>query len=254
MRATGKPKTSIYFHIKDIPLSAERVQAARKISGDHIRQYALARKGKSNRTFNRFGAWTPPLVLLVAHFIFDGEINVRRGCFYNNRSIALIQRVEHLMEEVYAFPPARYVNRITGVHRISFFNVALGAYMFNKSRELLEQIAGMPETHKREFLRAFFDDEGCMTFTRKKRLIRGYQKDISILFLVQCLLSDLTIASTICMPNEISISGKDNLLRFQKEINFSKGVRINGNRSNSIWKESLEKRELLERAIKSFKN
>ncbi|OGG72878.1 hypothetical protein A3A38_01555 [Candidatus Kaiserbacteria bacterium RIFCSPLOWO2_01_FULL_53_17] len=67
------------------------------------------------------------------------------------------------------------------------------------------------------------------------------------------MLSDFNIESRIQLPNEIVSVGKENLLKFEKEIGFSPGVRINGKRSNSIWKQSLEKREILRRAIASYK-
>ena len=53
--------------------------------------------------------------------------------------------------------------------------------------------------------------------------------------------------------NEVMISGKENLKKFQKEIGFSLGIRRNKNRSNSIWKKPLEKKFLLSEAIKSYK-
>jgi intein-encoded DNA endonuclease-like protein len=159
------------------------------------------------------------------------------------------------MSDVYAFPSKRYVNIHTGVTRSMYFNVELGEYLQQKSTELIQAIPHLPAKFKIEFLRAFFDDEGCMDFRpSKKKRVRGYQKDTAILTLVHQLLSDINIASRIILPNEVVISGKENLLKFQKEINFSSGVRINGLRSNSIWKESLEKRELLRRAIASFKD
>ena len=121
--------------------------------------------------------------------------------------------------------------------------------------ELLETIARFPKDMRREFLKSFFDDEGCMDFRAKKNLrrIRGYQKKVPVLYLIQELLADFGIDSKVALPNEVVITGKENLIKFQKEINFSRGVRINGNRPNSIWKQSLEKRVLLERAIDSYK-
>ena len=109
---------------------------------------------------------------------------------------------------------------------------------------------------KREFIRAFFDDEGCMDFRPKNnvRRIRGYQKDVLILKIIKTLLADLNIESRVILPNEVVISGKENLMRFEREINFSPGVYMNGNRSNSRWKKHVEKRELLRQAIASFKN
>ena len=167
-----------------------------------------------------------------------------------------MEKVERNMKEIYEFPPALYLNKLTGVSRISYFNVALGAYLKQKSQELLEQITRMPTEHKRAFLKAFFDDEGCMDFRQKEnaRKVRGYQKNTQILALVSRLLSDFTITSRVVFPNEVVIIGKENLIKFQKEIGFSPGVYINGNRTNSLWKKHLEKRELLRMAIASFKN
>lgn len=255
MRITGRPKTSIYQHIRNLPLSEKRIQSFKKASGLRIREFAVARTGKSNRPFKTFTVWTPDTVLLVAHLSFDGDI-VRGKCAYNNRSMILIQRVEKLMRLVYDFEPSRWLNKSTGVHRVSYYNVELDSFLKKKSKELFLGIQALSLELKREFLRAFFDDEGCMDYkpVGRKRRIRGYQKDNTILHLVHSLLADFGIRSRVVAPNEVVITGKSDLLKFQKEINFSPGVRINGNRSNSIWKEHLEKRDLLERAIQSFKS
>ena len=108
---------------------------------------------------------------------------------------------------------------------------------------------------RRVFPRAFFDDdEGCVDFRPHKnaRRVRGYQKNKDLLYLVQKLLEAFSIRSTVTAPNEIVIVGKSNLAQFQKEINFSPGVRVNGNRANSIWKKSFEKRQLLTKALASY--
>lgn len=255
MRVTGRAKSSIHTHIKNIPLSPERIQKYRVANGKRIREFALARKGKSKRSFRTFDTWSSSTVLLVAHLLFDGEI-ARTRCAYNNRSTALVERVEQLMKEWYEFEPSRYHNKATGVYRITYNNVALGAYLNKKSQELLQRIEKMPLELKREFLKAFFDDEGCMDFRplTNHRRVRGYQKDAHVLHLVQRVLTDLKIEARVLRPNEVVIVGKENLIRFEQEINFSPGVYINGNRSNSRWKKHIEKRELLRRAILSFKN
>lgn len=255
MQITGRPKTSIYAHIKDMPLSTKRIEQFRVAAGKQIRKFALARKGKSKRSFRSFNTWSTDTVLLVAHLLFDGEI-ARTRCAYNNRSIVLVERVKRLMDEWYEFEPSRYQNKLTGVHRITYNNVALGAYLHKKSKELLQQINKMPMELKREFIRAFFDDEGCIDYRPKesKRSIRGYQKDTKILKIVRILLQDFNIESRIVLPNEVIIVGKENLKRFEHEINFSPGVFMNGTRSNSRWKKHVEKRELLKQAIASFKS
>lgn len=251
INTTGRSKTSVYFHIQNIPLSSERKLKLKNFRAVHIRKFALARKGKSARSFKKIVTWTPESVLLVSHLLFDGEIR-RKKCVYNNRSTALINRVEKLMKQFYEFEPKRSRDKKTGVTRVAYFNVALNAHLYEKSIELLKLISTMSLDLKRELLRAFFDDEGCMDFRIKTRKVRGYQKDTAILFLVQNLLSDFSINSHIEMPNKVVISGKENLLKFQEEINFSPGVRINGKRPNSLWKKSLEKQKLLKMAIQSY--
>ncbi|MFA6519356.1 MAG: LAGLIDADG family homing endonuclease [Candidatus Paceibacterota bacterium] len=255
MKVTGRAKSSIHTYIKDIPLSKERMKQIRVASGNRIRKFAIARKGKSTRLFRPFEAWSADAVLLVAHLLFDGEI-VRVRCVYNNRSEVLIARVARLMREWYDFEPKRYKNPLTGVYRISYHNVGLGAYIQTKSIELLRQIKRMPLDLKREFVRAFFDDEGCIDYRpeENRRSVRGYQKDVRILKIIKSLLADFGITSRIVLPNEVVIVGKENLMKFEREINFSPGVYMNGNRSNSRWKKHVEKRELLKQAIKSFKS
>lgn len=254
MKVTGRAKSSIYTHIKDIPLSAERLSDIRKASGKRIRKFAIARKGKSARPFRIFNTWEPEKVLLIGHLLFDGEL-VHEGCRYNNRSEALIERVQLLMKELYDFEPKRFKNMDTGVDRISYYNVALGIFLRKKAKCLLIEVRKLPLECKRAFLRAFFDDEGCIDYRpkRNKRSVRGYQKDTKILKLVQILLLDLNIKSRVVKPNEVIIVGKENLIRFEQEINFSQGIYMNGNRTNSRWKKHIEKRQLLRTAIESFK-
>lgn len=255
VKITGRPKTSVYSHIYNIPLSSEKVAIIKQQSGLRIRQFAINRKGKSHRKFKKFFRWNKESVIFTAHFIFDGEIKYG-SCIYNNRNLSLLNKVSTAIKSIYEFEPILYLNKETNVYRISYHNVALSNYLKEKSIKLLENIKNLPKKLKIEFVRAFFDDEGCIDFRPKKnsRRIRGYQKNIAILNLIRSLLLDLGINSKVVEPNEVVITGKENLVKFQKEINFSVGVRLNGRRSNSIWKKSLEKRILLDKAIKSFKS
>ncbi len=159
------------------------------------------------------------------------------------------------MTVVYDFPPKSYLNQVTGVMRISYHNVAMANFFKRKAMELLGSVEILPADLQREFLRAFFDDEGCMYYkiTRNKRQIRGYQNEVTVLKIVSQLLANMNIKSNLRGRNEVLISGKENLMKFRDEINFSKGVRINPNRTNSLWKKNLEKRKLLDMAIASFK-
>lgn len=252
---TGRSKTSVYFHIKDIPLSKQKQREISENTRQQARRIAAARKGKALRPFKPFSAWTPDLVLLVSHLMFDGEI-LKKKCIYHNRSHVLTSRVERLMCAVYDFPPIISVDKESEVRRVQYHNVALSNFLHEKALLIQKDIADWPLAHQREYIRAFFDDEGCMDYRpdRNLRRVRGYQNDRLVLIQVQTSLQNIGIESKLANGNEVVISGKQNLIRFQKEINFSKGVRLNPKRANSIWKEPFEKRELLDRAIKSFKS
>ncbi len=252
---TGRAKTSIYFHIRKINLSHERQQQIKEARYLRIARFAVERKGKSEKNFKRFNKWDKSTVSLLSHLMFDGSITTS-SCIYNNRNQSLLDNVEKCMSLIYDFAPKKWTNSLTGVNRISYHNVALTKYLKDKSIVLLKEIYDLPVPLKKEFVKAFFDDEGCIDFRpkRNRRQVRGYQKNIPILIIIQTLLGDLEINSRVIKPNEVVISGRENLRKFQKGINFSNGVYINGNRSNSIWKKSLEKRGILDQAIASFKN
>ena len=254
MAITGRSKASVYFHIKDIPLSRKKRQEISDNTHQLALRVAASRKGKALRPFKPFTHWTSDHVLLVSHLLFDGEIT--KSCVYHNRSETLIKRFVKLMKPIYNFTPKRHLNQQTGVHRVSYHNVALAAFMQEKALQLLQVIPNAPRTHQKEFIRAFFDDEGCMDYrtTGNRRRIRGYQNDREILVLIKTLLGNFGIESKLQGKNEVVISRKENLKKFQKEINFSPGVCLNPNRTNSLWKKDLEKRELLARAIDSFQS
>ena len=254
MKITARGKTSVYFHIKDIPLSKKKQEEIKKNSEMRALAVSAARRGKSAREYTEFNTWTPELVLLVAHLIFDGDLR-RTTCGYSNKSKALISRVRKLFKLVYRYPAKYYFDTRSGVINIRHHNVALAGYLIEKSDELVGKIETMSLKHQREFIRAFFDDEGCMDLRpdRKNRRVRGYQNDKNILLIIKDLLENFEIESKLQGRNEVVITGKENLIKFQKEINFSKGVRLNPNRTNSIWKKDIEKRKLLDMAIKSFK-
>jgi len=76
---------------------------------------------------------------------------------------------------------------------------------------------------------------------------------LGILKLIHDLLEDFNIQSKVNgKHNEIVISKKLNLVKFRDKINFSKGIFINPNRKNSIWKKKLEKRKILNYLIDSY--
>lgn len=257
-KKTRLPKTTIHGHVYDIPSSPVLEKKIRRIQEENTRRLTefviKTRKGKCapGREISLPKDWSYDLVLIIAHFLFDGEIRTH-SCVYNNRNEALIQRVESLMRKIFNLKPRYYLNRKTGVSRLFYHHVELANYIYKKSEVLKKYIKVNSLKGKRLFLKAFFDDEGSVHFP--KRLVRGFQHDPKILELVQDLLKDFGIDSRIDKKyKEIVISREENLIRFRDKINFSKGVYINPERKNSIWKQKLEKRKILERIIKGGKN
>lgn len=241
------PKTTVFDHVQDIPLSFER---KRELAQENIRQlkeFALKRK----RIIHKPRGWSKELISLIAHFMFDGEINPYTSV-YHNRNKSLINQVRFLMKKIFNLEPWSWLNKETGVHRIYYWYVQLANYITEKAQELKQyiQTASLPE--KKIFLKAFFDDEGSVHFDKK--LVRGFQHNLEILKLIKELLKDFDIENKIDEKyKEIVISRKPNLIKFRDKINFSKGIYINPNRKNSIWKKKMEKREILNKIINSYK-
>lgn len=252
VRTLGRPKSSVYFHMRKVALSPEKAEEVARRNTSRIIEFSRARKGKSARSFKTFHRWDQGKIALVSHLLFDGELT-HSACVYNNRSRTLIEQVKDHMRDIYDYEPREI--SYDGVIRISYFNVALASYLKEKSHELFYTIHEFPLEFKRTFLKAFYDDEGCMDFNGSIRRVRGYQHSYEILLIVQKLLMKFSIPSTIDLGHiEIKITGRENISRFAQEINFSPGVRVNGKRSNSIWKQSLEKREILRRALASYQS
>lgn len=257
VKTTNLPKTTIFDHVRDISLPLEVKERLVKENIQRLKEIAHKRKGRCipGRIVIKPEGWTNELIFLVAHFMFDGEIQ-SHSCIYHNRNKALINKVSSLMKKIFNLKHRSWFNKETGVRRISYHYVELADYMRRKTRELKKYI--MKESlslEKKIFLQAFFDDEGSVCFEKKrnKKRVRGYQHNLEILKTVQNLLKDFNIESKIDEKyQEIIVSRKPNIIKFRDKINFSKGVYINPNRKNSVWKQKLEKREILNKIIDSY--
>ena len=251
LEATELSKSTVYDHIYDIPLS-DKIK--RRIREERVKKFSKKRKGKCilGRIVTKPKNWTKELIFLISHFMFDGEIT-RHSCIYCNRSKTLINQVKFSMKKVFNLEPKNWTDKKTGVHRISYHYVELATYAREKAKELTKNILTDPLTYKKIFLQAFFDDEGCAYWCKRAKKVRGFQHNLKVLKLVQKLLKDFEIESKIDKKyQEIIISRKENIIKFRNKINFSKGIYINPNRKNSIWKKKLEKREILNKIIDSY--
>lgn len=254
IRIVNLPKTTVYDHIRDINLPLEIKNRINKTHTRRLIEFNYKRKGKcrKGKSIVKPRDWSKRLILLTAHLIFDGEITIS-GCIYQNRNEILINRVKILLKKLFGLTPFYRFYKETGVHRISYYNVELANYFKKKSKQIKNYILTASLEKKRLFLRAFFDDEGSVYYWNNIRRVRGYQNDLKILELVQKLLKDFDINSKIDKKyKEIIISRKENLIKFQDKINFSKGVSINSGRKNSIWKKDIEKKEILQMIINSY--
>ncbi|MDP4001827.1 MAG: LAGLIDADG family homing endonuclease [bacterium] len=252
---TGLSKTTIFHHIQSIPKSDALKYKLRLISQELQKRVSDSRRGKSvkNYTFNKPEKWSPDFVNLVSHFLFDGQIT-RGSCTYYNRNEILLNGIIKSMNKILGVSDYKKYDSSGGVKRVAYHNVEIVAFLQRKRDELQTYILSASKKEKLSFLKSFFDDEGCVSYSSKRRLVRGYQHSIDILKIISTLLSELKIKNRIDEKYyEIYISQKENLIKFQKLINFTSGITVNGNRSNSIWKKSLEKREILDMAIASYK-
>lgn len=255
MNKTGLSKTTIFHHIKIIPKSDILRTKLLRISRAVQKRVANSRRGKSvkNYIFRKPKKWSPSFVNLASHFLFDGAIT-KSSCLYYNRNKVLINNVIVKMKKILNVDDYKIYQDHNGVTRLAYHNVELVVFIKDKTTELLNHILFAPKAERIAFLRSFFDDEGSVDFRRVVRRVRGYQHSDKILFLVQKLLKNFQINSKVDTRfHEIIIGRKENIARFAKKINFSKGVRVNGKRSNSVWKKSFEKRIILSNLLSSYK-
>jgi len=213
------------------------------------------RKGKTLKkySFLKPTTWNPVFVSLVSHFLFDGNLQ-KTWCGYNNRSRVLIDKIIYDMKICLDVNDYKiYKNNFTGVTRVAYHNVEIAIFIKQKTLELLDYILYAPDDQKLSFLSSFFDDEGSVRFRNRQRSVHGYQDSSKLLGIVKLLLKDFEIQSKIDSKYfEIIVSKRENLLKFQKLINFTPGLRVNGKRTNSIWKKDLEKRKILQMALDSY--
>jgi hypothetical protein len=246
-------ESTVHWHVKDIRLTGAQLEKLKGQKRELMAKVNARRRGRPLKpiVFRKPG-WTRALVDLVAHLSFDGRID-RYGCYYYNRSLGRARHVKRSLTQLLGVRP-RMRLRANGVWVVSFHNVAVGAWLASKERELLHVIRNRPQW-QRPWLRALFDDEGHVHVSRGIRRIRASQDDRAVLRCAQRFLRLMHIESRIDLgARAVEITGRDNLLLFRKRINFSPGIWINHHRKNGLWSQPLEKRQLLDLALQSYRN
>lgn len=250
------PKTTVHGWVSHEVILSKKAQ--KRIQQRCLKGVLTANKNRRKKIIKP-KKWSMELVSILGHFLFDGYPETKnRGYVYCSRNLAQIKRMRKLILKIFKMKPCfRITNE--GIYRIQYSSVEFYLYIRAKTDTLLKYIQKAPKEQKRSFLRAFFDDEGGIYYYRDKkrasRTIKGFQYSLEILKLIEDLLKTFRINS--CMEknrNEIIIRGRENLIRFQKEINFSSGIYINHQRKKSYWKHEIDKRTILKRAIQSYLN
>lgn len=244
-------KSSVYWHVHDIQLTPPQ-QAALKRQKHHLMiQVNAKRRGKPLRPLSFLKPlWSEELIHLVAHLSFDGHLDRYGACYYN-RSYTQVAHVRSLMQRVLHVQP-KLKQRVSGIWVMSIYNVELAAWLVRKEQQLLDVVQRHP-TWQRQWLQAFFDDEGHVHVTKGIRRVRASQHRRPVLYLAKKLLETRGITSR-CdhRAQAIEITGQRNLMTFHRDINFAPGLFINEHRKNGLWKQPLEKRQLLKHAINSY--
>lgn len=253
---TGLPKTTIYGHIKHISLNSRQranIEIRRK---ERNKDRPNPRKGKClpGREIIKPKSWSNDLVHIVSHFMFDGRIS-DDYCIYYSKNKYQIYHMEKLLYKIFKIKPKIQL-RDNDVYGLTFYHVEFADYIKNRKDELPYYLNnGASKLKKRLFLRAFFDDEGCVSYKGDKRRVRGYQKLRTLLLQIKDLLSQFNIEGRINKEaNNIEISGKNNLINFSREINFAPRIYINPKRKNGIWHEIISKRKILDLLLESYQN
>ncbi len=251
---TGIAKSTLYFYLKDIFLNSKQKQEVEVRRKAKCSDKPNPRKGKClpGREIIKPETWSDKLVHVVAHFMFDGRVD-EDGCIYYSKDRYQIEHMKNLISELFQAKP-RIQLRDNGVYGLVFYHVEFAKHIKRLQEKIFDYLNnGSSLSDKKEFLKAFFDDEGNIYYSKNTRRVRGYQKSLQRLELIRDLLLGLGINGRINRDGAyIEISGRENLKRFSQDINFSSKIYLNPERKNSIWRKKIAKRKLLELAIDSY--
>jgi hypothetical protein len=254
---TGLSKSTVSSYVKHVILTAGQLDRLKENTRLGTIQNNRLRKGIS-RPWNRLQLkpeMSRILIRCLAHFLFDGSVHHSTTCYYN-RSLYLTMRQRADVKKLCSMEGKIYLQS-NGVYRLIYHSVEFADFIAQNIQNLLIDIGSYPKKWQCEFLKAFFDDEGNIFISKSMRIrrVRGYQANEEILTLVQKLLLNLGIMSRRDKIGKcVVVSGYDNLVRFQREVNFSSGITLNPFRKNTLYGKPVEKRELLSIALDSYRN
>lgn len=253
-KTVGMSKSSVFAIIRSIPLTSEQRHQLRNNTTEATIQSNRQRKGISYRNqINLFPTWNEQFIYHISHFFFDGSITPTSVSYYN-RSEKLVFAQKEIIDNLFNLN-GKITRRPNDVLALTYSSVEFASLIASYKKQIFKIIHSSPTHWKLGFLKSFFDDEGNIYISANgnKRKVRGYQYDISLLELIQCLLINFNITSRIDSAAKcVEITGRKNIANFAESINFSDGLTLNPNRKNSLYKQAIEKKDLLQRAIESY--
>lgn len=251
---TGIAKTTVSSIVRLVILSEKQKRTIQQ-KLNLVRIKTNTKRRGISRPHNRPSIFpnsiTPALIECVAHFSFDGSLRGSTSSYYN-RSTNLINRQQLLVSRLFGLS-GKVICYPNDIYRLNYYSVELTNILISYRAQIFENISSCSLAWKQTFLRAFFDDEGNIDISGSRRRVRGYQRNLDRLVLMRELLTQIGIRSSIDQQGWcVVITGYDNLLLFQKLINFSHGIYMNPKRKNSRYKSRVEKRSLLKKALVSY--
>jgi len=203
------------------------LRKVRKITGHSINFIKDCIKGKVQFPIyprplkEGFDKITKEKVRIYAHSIFDGHVSRSKGnsyvVGYTNKNSELLKEFEEDVNFVYGLKPTKYTYK-QGVTLLVYSSKLMYLDILNFDKSVIKT----NEEYGRIYLRAFFDDEGCVHFNPTKRIfsISGSQKSKEELFLIKSLLKDIEIQSRISGV-DITIGRNKSILRYSELIGFT---------------------------------
>lgn len=213
----------------------------------------------STKKISKQGA-KPPLekIRLISHIMFDGTLHDYGIAYYNNNDF-LIKEVESDIKKVYNLESKIKRKNKLFTLRCHSKQVTEDLLKYTPSFSTSEGTdARIPNCVmkgnsliKKTFLRAFWDDEGCIIFNPDKQIreLIAYTSNKQVMEQLKDLHKDFSIEFNTPRSNELRISRLRNIKIFADKINFSQNVKITsfskrwGNRT---------KRDILQLALESY--
>jgi|GEM_PF-5247118 len=248
------PKSTIQGWVSRVRMPPE-LREKMLLRASKNRQVALSRRRIKLPNSILEQLYSLEFIRFFAHCLFDGSV-FRDQVVYYSSHLKLAQQFANDGQKLFGLVPHWYKTKFH-IYRVHFYSKNLVDHLNKSKSSFLEGILKQELDCQIVFLKAFFDDEGSVTYRPKtsKRSVRGYQKDVGILRLISLMLGHLGIDSVLENVNrypEIAIRGRVNIENFARLINFSHGVSFLATRKNSYYSRPIEKQKVLQALLASY--